>query len=63
MERLTDVGAERIGAVRFGNTQEDERAALDRLAQSVDGGVVVASSELDLADVIANLSRQLPWVH
>lgn len=62
-ENLERVGAERIGTIRFGDTMEEERAALDRLAEAVEGGVVVASADLELDEILANLSRELPWIH
>ncbi len=62
-ESLSRFGAERIAPITVGDSVEEEQAVLDKLARSVEGGVVVASSELDLDEVLENLSRELPWIH
>jgi hypothetical protein len=62
-EGLGLMGADRLQRVRSGDSEEEQERILDRLARKVDGGVVVAPSDINLAEVIRNLKSELPWMH
>jgi len=62
-EGLSLVGADRVRKLRSGHTEEAQDYAMERLARSINGGVVIAPGDLDVSDVIKNLENQLPWLH
>ena len=61
-ESLEVVGADNIRQIQSGGTNEEQEATLYRLAQEVQGGVVVAPTTAGMADVIRNLEAELPWI-
>jgi len=61
-DNLNLVGADRVRKLRSGHTEEAQDYAMERLARSINGGVVVAPGDLDVGDVIKNLEDQLPWL-
>lgn len=61
-EHLPIVGADRLKRVRGGRTKKDEEKVLAEIAEAVDAGVIVASSDIGLDDVLKSLQANLPWV-
>lgn len=59
---LALVGGDRLKRIEAGESPEEERVVLDRLAKSVQGGVVIAPAEVGVGDVIRNLEAELPWI-
>jgi len=57
------VGADRVREIDVGDSPEEERLVLDRIAKSAQGGIVIAPSELNVEDVLRNLQAELPWIH
>lgn len=55
-------GADKLTTVDGGDSQEEQDHSLCRLAEKVEGGVVIAPPEVGLKDIIKNLEEQLPWV-
>lgn len=56
------LGADRVQKIRS-KQGVDEDVVFDRVAKSVNGGVVIAPSDVDFAEVLRNLESQLPWLH
>jgi len=54
------LGGEEIREMNF---KESDREALQRLAQIVDGGVVLAPPGVGLSAMISSLEHELPWIH
>ena len=61
-DSLQVVGADNVRQLKAGGTNEEEEATLYKLAQEVQGGVVVAPHNAGMADVIRNLEAELPWI-
>ena len=59
---LALVGGDHLKRIDAGESPEEERVVLDRLAKSVQGGVVIAPTEVEVEDVIRNLEAELPWI-
>ncbi len=59
---LDVLGADCIKEVVSSGSRRDEAKVLNKLARSVDSGVVVAPEEFELPEVIRNLEMQLPWI-
>ena len=59
---LALLGGDNLKRLDVGESPEEERVVLDRLARSIKGGVVVAPSETEVEDVIRNLEAELPWI-
>lgn len=59
---LALVGGDHLKRLDVGESPEEERVVLDRLARSIQGGVVVAPTEVEVEDVIKNLEAELPWI-
>ena len=57
------LGADRIRSIRTKGGKLGIEKMIGKIAQEVDGGVVIAPSDVDLRDVIKNLESELPWVH
>lgn len=55
-------GADRVKAVRLGDSQEEQDEKLRHMAQVVGGGVVIAPTDIELPELIENLRTQLPWI-
>ena len=55
-------GADRLKKVKIENPAEESSPELEKLARSVNGGVVIAPQDLELGDLIKNLETQLPWL-
>ncbi len=60
---LALVGGDKVRKLRSGETEESQNVAMNRLARTIKGGVVVAPSDLEVEDVIRNLESELPWIH
>lgn len=60
---LKGLGADGVEAIAVGETQEEQEKTMNRLAQSVKGGVVVAPLNVKIEDLMHSLSQHLPWVH
>ena len=60
---LTYFGGDHLERIDGGDTAEEQEVVLHELAQSVKGGIVVAPSEVGLAEIISNLESQLPWLN
>lgn len=61
-DSLELVGADRVKKVRAGGSHAENEEILNRLARSVDAGVVIAPAAVEVSQVIRNLEDQLPWV-
>jgi hypothetical protein len=62
-ENLTLVGGTRLRKLRTGSSPEEEQARLHRLAEEVQGGIVIAPHELPVPQVLKSLEEQLPWIN
>jgi len=60
--KLELLGADQLEVIESGESQEEQDVSLYKLAEKVEGGVVVAPSEVKLEDILKNLEQQLPWV-
>ncbi len=56
-------GADRLRRVKVGESQAEQSVLINKLARSVECGVVVAPEDVDVREVINGLSAQLPWIH
>jgi hypothetical protein len=61
-ENLGLLGADRVKKVEVGETKDEQERRLSKMAKSVKAGLVIAPSEVSVADVIKNLEAQLPWI-
>ena len=61
-DKLDQFGADRLKKVKIENPAEESSPELEKLARSVNGGVVIAPQDLELGDLIKNLETQLPWL-
>ena len=61
-DSLTLVGGDRVKMVRVSESKEDQEQMLTRIAKSINGGVVIAPSDVAMEDLIRNLQSELPWV-
>lgn len=61
-DHLEMVGADRIKKVDAGDSSGDEEFVLQRLAERINAGVVIASSDSEFREVIRSLQQQLPWI-
>ena len=57
------LGADRVRCIKVTGGKTAQEKALGRLAEKVDGGIVLAPADVDLKDVIRNLEDELPWLH
>lgn len=57
------LGADSVKRIPGGNTAKDHRRFFSELSKSADGGIVVTTDELSVADVIKGLETELPWIH
>lgn len=61
-DELSLIGADSLKVFASGNSQEEETHAFNKLARSLNAGVVIAPGDIGLQDVIRNLENQLPWL-
>lgn len=61
-EGLHYLGADSVRGVRVGASQAEEAKALTKLSRKAKAELVIAPSDLQLAEVIRNLESQLPWI-
>lgn len=61
-ENLELLGADSLKCVDVGLSKKKQEQVLAKLARSVQGGVVIAPANIDVGDLIKNLSDELPWV-
>ena len=61
-ENLPLIGADRVKEVNGGETLEEQSVALNKIAKSIKGGVVIAPGDVAVEELIDNLRGQLPWV-
>ena len=61
-ESLALVGGDHLEEMSVYNSQEEDQV-LDTLAREIDGGIVIAPTDVAIEDLIANLEAELPWVH
>ena len=59
---LEIVGADCVKQVLGGESVEDERKVLTKIAQTSRSGIVIAPNELGIKEVIRNLEAELPWL-
>jgi len=62
-EGLSRIGADDIREICIGSTPEEQEELLGNLAQSVNGGVIVAPVATRVNEVIDELEAELPWLH
>lgn len=62
-ENLSQFGGDRIKTIDLGLSEEDQKNEIERLAKSVNGGVVIAPENMGFDELLENLKEQLPWVH
>jgi hypothetical protein len=63
MEEGLDVfGADSVKEVVIGDSRDEQESALRKMAERVQGGVIIAPTEVGLEELIANLRDQLPWI-
>ncbi|MDC0357527.1 hypothetical protein OAO01_01830 [Oligoflexia bacterium] len=62
MDHLQVLGGDRLEELRSGASREEEQELLEDLADRIDGGVVVAPSDIELDEVIRDLQSELPWI-
>jgi len=60
LEALEEIGADGVKKMRARGSGED---ALIELATKHKSGIVVASSDLDLDQILKGLHQELPWLH
>lgn len=59
-ESLRFLGADELRAY---NTTEEEDDALCSLAETINGGVILAPDGMEISSVLKNLEAELPWVN
>ena len=59
-DTLEEIGANTVRKIRLEGPDE---AVLTQLASANKSGVVVASSELQLSQILKGLEAELPWLH
>jgi hypothetical protein len=59
---LGQINADRIREVRGGESAAEEEEVLGSLARLVNGGVVVAPSEMEVPELLFELETELPWL-
>lgn len=57
------LGADRVKKIKTGSSPEEQGHVLSNLAKSIEAGVVIAPDDVDVRDVLQDLSLKLPWVH
>jgi hypothetical protein len=62
-DELDFLGADRVRSVRSGNSKTDQEKVIGRIAQQVDGGVVIAPGDVNVRDVVRKLEVELPWIN
>ena len=61
-ECLDLLGADKVREVSGGDSPQEQERLLLSLAQSVRGGVVVATGETDVQELVHELEYKLPWL-
>ena len=61
-ESLNLLGGDRVKRVDVSGSREHQEAAISKLARSAHGGVVIAPADVNVGELIRNLSDELPWV-
>ena len=61
-DSLPLVGGDRIRSLKVGDSEFEEQRTLNKLAKSAKAGIIVASHELGINQVLKNLEEQLPWI-
>ena len=57
------LGADSLKRIKVNGNQIEVEKALGKIAQEIDGGIVIAPADVELTDVIKNLESELPWLH
>ena len=60
---LPMLGADQVKSVESEVEVEDNLPLIDRIAKNAKAGVVFATGETNIPEVIKNLEEQLPWLH
>lgn len=60
---LSFFGANRVEEVHVEDSQSKQDVFLNKLAESIHGGVVLAPPGVDLDLVLEGLESELPWMH
>lgn len=55
-------GADSVKKLKVGETAREQRVLFEKLAKSVDGGVVIAPQNSNVLDMIRDLESELPWL-
>lgn len=56
-------GADSIKRLPGGKSKRDHVRFFNELSKSVDGGLVVATDEVSVPEIIKGLEAELPWIH
>jgi len=60
-DNLDLMGADNLReVVSISDNEEDE--ILDMLAREINGGIVIAPTDVEVTDIIDNLETELPWL-
>jgi hypothetical protein len=62
-DELNSLGGDRIKTIKAGGSKVDQERVIGKIAEQVDGGVVIAPNDVELRDVIRKLEDELPWLH
>jgi hypothetical protein len=60
---LSMLGGDRLEMIQVLGSKAEEEELLEEIADSVDGGVVLAPTDIELAEVLRDLESELPWIH
>ena len=61
-EGLALIGADNVKAIKGGESEDEERSALQQFAAKAHAGVVIAPSSVGVQDILRNLEAELPWL-
>lgn len=60
---LKQIGADHLEAFQVGGSAEEQNLAMANFAHKISAGIILASEDIKLDDVINNLKVKLPWLH